>query len=94
MSSAFYPSEPQWLSWAKELQALAQSGLSYTQNAFERERYERIREISAEMLAAYSAEEISLDTVKNLFVMKTGIKRRNLIPVRLFLMRAGRKFCL
>lgn len=72
MSSAFYPSEPQWISWAKELQALAQSGLAYSQNAFERERYERIREISAEMLAAYSADEISLETVKDLFCNESG----------------------
>ncbi|MDR6938847.1 NUDIX hydrolase N-terminal domain-containing protein [Arcanobacterium hippocoleae] len=72
MSSAFYPSEPQWLSWAKELQALSQSGLAYSQNAFERERYERIREISAEMLAAYAAEEISLETVKALFCNEDG----------------------
>lgn len=40
-----------WLSWATELQALAQNGLAYTENAFDRERFERIREISAEMLS-------------------------------------------
>lgn len=72
MSSAFYPSEPQWLSWAKELQALSQSGLAYTQNVFERERYERIREISAEILTAYSAREISLAKVKDLFCNEDG----------------------
>lgn len=40
-----------WLNWAQELQALAQNGLAYTKNEFDKERFERIREISAEMLA-------------------------------------------
>jgi ADP-ribose pyrophosphatase YjhB (NUDIX family) len=45
--------EPTWLRWAKELQAIAQIGLAYpTGNHFDRERYERIREIAAEMMAA------------------------------------------
>lgn len=40
-----------WLTWAMELQSLAQCGLAYTENAFDRERFERIREIAAEMLS-------------------------------------------
>lgn len=91
MSSAFYPSEPQWISWAKELQALAQSGLAYSQNAFERERYQRIREISAEMLAAYSAEEISLATVKDLFCNESGYQTPKLDTRAVVLDETGEK---
>ena len=40
-----------WLKWAVELQALAQTGLYYSKDIFDTERYERIREIAAEMLA-------------------------------------------
>ena len=40
-----------WLDWAIELQALSQNGLAYTTNAFDKERFERIRQISAEMLS-------------------------------------------
>ena len=34
-----------WLQWAVELQSLAQAGLYYTENPFDQERYQRIREI-------------------------------------------------
>lgn len=39
---------------AIELQALAQSGLAYEPNEFDRERYERIMEIAAELVASQS----------------------------------------
>jgi len=39
------------LKWAKQLQALSQNGLTYAQDPFDRERYEQIRQIAAEMLA-------------------------------------------
>ncbi len=40
---------------ARELAALAQSGLHYTDNEYERERYQRVREIAVEMLSSVSA---------------------------------------
>ena len=40
-----------WLKWAIEIQSLAQAGLTYTSNVYDIERYERLREISAEMIA-------------------------------------------
>ena len=40
-------SKDNWLKWAVELQALAQAGLAYTENKYDRERFERIREIAA-----------------------------------------------
>lgn len=39
-----------WLNWAIELQSIAQCGLAYAQNDYEIERYEQLRNISAEML--------------------------------------------
>ena len=59
-----------WLKWAIEIQSLAQSGLAYTDNVYDIERYERLREISAEMLADKS--NISVDKVKKLFCNETG----------------------
>src|SRR5437899_1902806 len=44
-------SEPTWLTIARELQAIAQSGIAYTDNAFDRERYERVRELAASLMA-------------------------------------------
>ena len=40
-----------WLKWAIEIQSLSQIGLTYTKDVYDRERYQRLREISAEMLA-------------------------------------------
>ena len=50
------------IKWAMEIQSLTQSGLAYTDNVYDIERYERLREISAEMIEQKS--EISLDKVK------------------------------
>lgn len=59
-----------WLKWAIEIQSLAQAGLSYTDNVYDIERYNRLREISAEMIAEKS--KINLDQVKDLFCNETG----------------------
>jgi ADP-ribose pyrophosphatase YjhB (NUDIX family) len=44
--------QPQWLTWARQLQAIAQNGLAYAVNDYDRERFTQIRAISAEMFAA------------------------------------------
>ena len=59
-----------WLKWAIELQSLAQAGLTYGKDAYDKERYERIRDISAEILAHMS--ELPTETVKTLFCNETG----------------------
>lgn len=43
--------EPLWLPVARELQAVAQAGLTYATDAFDRERYEAVREAAAKLLA-------------------------------------------
>lgn len=59
-----------WLQWAIELQSLAQAGLTYGKDVYDRERYERIREISAEIMSNMS--DIPTETIKNLFCNQTG----------------------
>lgn len=49
--------EPHWLKIAREMSAMAQTGLTYTKDPFDRERYQRLRELSALMLAQGSADE-------------------------------------
>lgn len=44
--------EDQWLSWAKRISALADTGLHYCRDTFDRERYEEISALSREMMAA------------------------------------------
>jgi ADP-ribose pyrophosphatase YjhB (NUDIX family) len=48
--------EPQWLKIARELRAIAQTGLAFTADRFDRQRYERVQELAASMLAQGSAE--------------------------------------
>jgi ADP-ribose pyrophosphatase YjhB (NUDIX family) len=42
---------PQWLDWAREIQALCQTGLTYSKSEYETLRYRRLLEIAAEMAA-------------------------------------------
>ncbi|WP_110670165.1 NUDIX hydrolase [Salinicola halophilus] len=44
--------EDQWLSWAKRLSALADTGLHYCRDKFDRERYEEINALSHQMMAS------------------------------------------
>ncbi|GBR04850.1 NUDIX hydrolase [Asaia siamensis] len=48
-------SAPQWLVWARDVQAIAQNGLTFCQNPYDRERYEQLRLLSSNMLAALSS---------------------------------------
>lgn len=59
-----------WLNWAIELQALAQAGLFYGRDVYDIERFQRIRDIAAEMLA--DRTELPPDTVRGLFCNETG----------------------
>ncbi|WP_273326556.1 NUDIX hydrolase [Vallitalea guaymasensis] len=62
--------EKQWLQWAKELQAISQSGLAYSKNEFDIERFQRIREISVEIMSEYT--QISNTKIRTLFANETG----------------------
>ena len=59
-----------WLDWAVELQALAQAGLHYGKDPFDIERFQRIRDIAAEMLAR--GTDLPLETVTDLFCCESG----------------------
>jgi ADP-ribose pyrophosphatase YjhB (NUDIX family) len=58
--------EPRWLRLARELSAMAQTGLTFSQDPFDRLRYERLRELSAQMLAQGSSAdyEIILESLR------------------------------
>ena len=59
-----------WLSWARELQAIAQAGLWYGRDPFDLERFSRIREMSAEVMERLSG--LPLVRLENLFVDEDG----------------------
>ena len=58
------------MEWAIELQSLGQAGLFYGKDNYDMERYQRIRDIAAEMMSYKT--DIPLDKVKNLFCNETG----------------------
>jgi ADP-ribose pyrophosphatase YjhB (NUDIX family) len=49
---------PDWLRWARELQALSQTGLHFAAGSYDRERYERLGQIAAEIVAAHTTLEV------------------------------------
>jgi len=59
-----------WLQWAAELQSIAQAGLFYGKDPCDRERYQRIRDIAAEMISFKT--ENPLEKVKDLFCCEQG----------------------
>jgi ADP-ribose pyrophosphatase YjhB (NUDIX family) len=42
---------PRWLEWAREIQAIAQTGLHYSTDEYNRQRYTRLMEIAAQMVS-------------------------------------------
>ena len=62
--------EPKWLEWAKQLQSIAQAGLTYSKDKFDLERFELIREISVDMLSQQA--DIDRTIIKELFANETG----------------------
>lgn len=62
--------EKKWLTWAKEIQAIAQAGVFYTKDKYELERYGRLRELSVEIMAHYT--EVDEEKVRDLFCFERG----------------------
>lgn len=62
--------EPKWLTWAKQLQSIAQAGLTYSKDKYDIERFQQIRELSVEILNEYT--EICNEKIKDLFCNEVG----------------------
>ena len=43
-----------WVTWAREIQALAQIGETFAENRWQSERYSRLMEIAAEITSAHT----------------------------------------
>jgi ADP-ribose pyrophosphatase YjhB (NUDIX family) len=42
----------QWLRWVQRLQSITQAGLTYTRDPYDRERYEQLQQLTAELASA------------------------------------------
>ncbi len=49
---------PDWLRWADALQTIASAGLTYSRDAFDRERFEQVRAVAAEILSRHTDLEL------------------------------------
>ncbi len=61
---------PKIMEWAREIQALAQTGLTYAPNHYEIERNKRLMEIASEMLSENS--DLSREEVLDIFLQQQG----------------------
>lgn len=61
---------PSWLSWAREIQSIAQTGYHYALNDFQRERYTRLKEIAAEIMSYGS--NVNFNDLSVLFQSQVG----------------------
>jgi ADP-ribose pyrophosphatase YjhB (NUDIX family) len=62
--------EPDWILWAREIQAIAQTGLHFSESVYDRERYERLREIAVAMFANRS--DATESVIRASFAAQTG----------------------
>ena len=61
---------PKWMDWAREIFSLSQSGITYSGNPYDIDRYKRLQEITAEMIATQSV--ISKEAALDSFSMQAG----------------------
>ena len=51
--------QARWLGWAQQILSIAQAGLEYSKNPFDLERYEKLRKLSAEIVADHAKMDVS-----------------------------------
>ncbi|MDD5350502.1 MAG: NUDIX hydrolase [Chthoniobacteraceae bacterium] len=81
------PANLPWLDWAKQLAAVAQNGLTFAKDPFDVERYEAVRKIAAELLAAGSG--VPVERVLTLLESELGYCTPK-VDVRAAVFREGR----
>ena len=59
-----------WLQWATQLQSIAQAGLAFSNDRYDLDRYEKIRNITIEILHEYT--DIDHNKIRDLFASETG----------------------
>lgn len=61
---------PRWLEWAREIQSLSQTGLTYSENEYQVQRYGRLTEIAAEIVESHTG--LSKEPVLENFMVQPG----------------------
>src|SRR5581483_4029009 len=79
--------DPKWLEWAKQLQAIAQNGLAFATDEYDRQRYGSVRAIAAAMAAAGCGAAPA--SIEELFAKEAGYATPK-VDVRAAVFREGR----
>jgi ADP-ribose pyrophosphatase YjhB (NUDIX family) len=78
---------PRWLAWAREIQALSQTGLTYAGSEYEVQRYRRLAEIAADIIHEHTG--LAQEPVLESFAMQPGYATPK-VDVRGAVVRDGR----
>lgn len=78
--------QPKWLYWSKQLQSIAQAGIEFTSDRYDKERYEAIRALSIEILNEYT--HIDEKKLVDLFANESGYQTPK-VDVRAAIFNSG-----
>jgi len=79
--------ENKWLKWASELQSIAQAGLTFGKTQYDIDRYQKIRDISVEIIHEYT--DLCHEKIRDLFAGETGYQTPK-VDIRAAVFRDGK----
>jgi ADP-ribose pyrophosphatase YjhB (NUDIX family) len=62
--------DPAWLIWARELQAVAQTGLAFSKDPYDLQRYDALRRLAAQIMADHTGGDVG--RIEELFAEERG----------------------
>ncbi|MEH6978804.1 NUDIX hydrolase N-terminal domain-containing protein, partial [Bacillus pseudomycoides] len=62
--------EAKWIDWVKQIQAIAQAGLTYSKDVYDMERFQQLRDLSVTMMSHYTKTD--WEVVERLFANDMG----------------------
>jgi len=75
------------LKTARRLQSIAQAGLHYSENIFDRQRYSEIRELSVKLASEVTDTEV--ETIRDLFTFENGFQTPK-VDIRAVVLKKGK----
>jgi ADP-ribose pyrophosphatase YjhB (NUDIX family) len=79
--------DKKWYSWAQTIQSIAQAGLEYSRDPYDRERFRQLRRLSVEIVSEYT--ELTTQKVTELFANETGYQTPK-VDVRAVVQHGGK----
>jgi ADP-ribose pyrophosphatase YjhB (NUDIX family) len=68
--------DPDWLLWAREIQAIAQTGLEFSKDPYDQDRFTALRRLSARIMAGHTGAD--LGRIEALLECETGYATRKI----------------